>query len=130
MKQKLPYISTIISAVQILFILTGSLFMLGSCQQKKQNKYDPEKKMRIVATTGMIMVEVYSPALFLKNPTPSIFESLSMINGVQPQLNCNVCNTGDIHINGIFFLKTRYWNLKIHLEKTSIRVITMLQYKA
>jgi outer membrane receptor for ferrienterochelin and colicins len=48
-----------------------------------------------------IPVEVYSPALFLKNPTPSIFESLSMVNGVQPQLNCNVCNTGDIHINGM-----------------------------
>lgn len=48
-----------------------------------------------------IPVEVYSPALFLKNPTPNIFESLSMINGVQPQLNCNVCNTGDIHINGM-----------------------------
>lgn len=53
MKQKLPYISHIILAVQI-FILTGSLFMLGSCQQKKQNEYDPERKMRIVATTGMI----------------------------------------------------------------------------
>lgn len=48
-----------------------------------------------------IPVEVYSPALFLKNPTPNIFESLSMVNGVQPQLNCNVCNTGDIHINGM-----------------------------
>jgi outer membrane receptor for ferrienterochelin and colicins len=48
-----------------------------------------------------IPVEVYTPALFLKNPTPTIFESLSMINGVQPQLNCNVCNTGDIHINGM-----------------------------
>lgn len=48
-----------------------------------------------------IPVEVYSPALFKKNPTPSIFESLGMVNGVQPQLNCNVCNTGDIHINGM-----------------------------
>jgi outer membrane receptor for ferrienterochelin and colicins len=48
-----------------------------------------------------IPVEIYSPALFLKNPTPSIFESLGMVNGVQPQLNCNVCNTGDIHINGM-----------------------------
>lgn len=48
-----------------------------------------------------IPVEVYTPALFLKNPTPTIFESLAMINGVQPQLNCNVCNTGDIHINGM-----------------------------
>jgi outer membrane receptor for ferrienterochelin and colicins len=48
-----------------------------------------------------IPVEIYSPALFQKNPVPSIFESLGMINGVQPQLNCNVCNTGDIHINGM-----------------------------
>ncbi|MFM8914482.1 MAG: TonB-dependent receptor [Flammeovirgaceae bacterium] len=48
-----------------------------------------------------IPVEVYSPTLFTKNPTPSIFESLNMVNGVQPQVNCNVCNTGDIHINGL-----------------------------
>jgi outer membrane receptor for ferrienterochelin and colicins len=48
-----------------------------------------------------IAVEVYSPAFFRKNPSPNIFESLQMVNGVQPQLNCNVCNTGDIHINGM-----------------------------
>lgn len=48
-----------------------------------------------------IPVEVYNPAFFKKNPTPNIFEGLQMVNGVQPQLNCNVCNTGDIHINGM-----------------------------
>ena len=48
-----------------------------------------------------IPVEVYTPVLFKKNPSPSIFESLQMVNGIQPQLNCNVCNTGDIHINGM-----------------------------
>jgi outer membrane receptor for ferrienterochelin and colicins len=48
-----------------------------------------------------IPVEIYSPALFMKNPTPNIFEALTMVNGVQPQLNCSVCNTGDIHINGM-----------------------------
>ncbi|MBL0357328.1 MAG: TonB-dependent receptor [Chitinophagaceae bacterium] len=48
-----------------------------------------------------ILVEVYTPAYFKKNPTPNIFEALQMVNGVQPQLNCNVCNTGDIHINGM-----------------------------
>lgn len=48
-----------------------------------------------------IPVEVYSQAFFRKNPNPSIFESLQNINGVRPQLNCNVCNTGDIHINGL-----------------------------
>ncbi|MFN3840245.1 MAG: TonB-dependent receptor [Cyclobacteriaceae bacterium] len=48
-----------------------------------------------------IPVEIYTPALFRKNPSPGIFESLAMINGVQPQINCSVCNTGDIHINGM-----------------------------
>jgi outer membrane receptor for ferrienterochelin and colicins len=48
-----------------------------------------------------ILVEVYTPVLFKKNPSPTLFESLQMVNGIQPQLNCNVCNTGDIHINGM-----------------------------
>ena len=48
-----------------------------------------------------VPVEVYSPKFFKANPTPSIFESLQNVNGVRPQLNCNVCNTGDIHINGL-----------------------------
>lgn len=48
-----------------------------------------------------IPVEIYTPALFKKNPSPTLFESLNMVTGVQPQLNCNVCNTGDIHINGL-----------------------------
>ncbi len=48
-----------------------------------------------------IPVETYSAKFFKKNVTPSIFEALTIVNGVQPQLNCNVCNTGDIHINGM-----------------------------
>ena len=48
-----------------------------------------------------IPVEVYSPVFFKKNPTASIYEALQNVNGVRPQLNCGVCNTGDIHINGL-----------------------------
>ncbi|MCB0852649.1 MAG: carboxypeptidase-like regulatory domain-containing protein [Bacteroidetes bacterium] len=48
-----------------------------------------------------VPVEVYSAEFFEANPTPSIFESMQNVNGVRPQLNCNVCNTGDIHINGL-----------------------------
>lgn len=48
-----------------------------------------------------IPVEVINHQFFKKNPAPSLFESVGMVNGVQPQLNCNVCNTGDIHINGM-----------------------------
>lgn len=48
-----------------------------------------------------VPVEVYKADFFRANPAPSIFESLQQINGVRPQINCNVCNTGDIHINGL-----------------------------
>jgi outer membrane receptor for ferrienterochelin and colicins len=52
-------------------------------------------------SASSVPVDVYSKGFFKKNPTPSIFESLQNVNGVRPQLNCNVCNTGDIHINGL-----------------------------
>jgi len=48
-----------------------------------------------------VPVEVYSPAFLKKNPTASVFDALQNVNGVRPQINCNVCNTGDIHINGL-----------------------------
>lgn len=48
-----------------------------------------------------VSVEIYTPKFFQKNPTPSLFDALQNVNGVRPQLNCNVCNTGDIHMNGL-----------------------------
>lgn len=48
-----------------------------------------------------VPVEVYSPTFFMKNPAPSVFESMQNVNGVRPQVNCSVCNSGDIHINGL-----------------------------
>lgn len=48
-----------------------------------------------------VPVEVYTARFFKANPTPTIFDALQNVNGVRPQLNCNICNTGDIHINGL-----------------------------
>jgi outer membrane receptor for ferrienterochelin and colicins len=48
-----------------------------------------------------IPVEVITPALFRRNPEPTLIGSVGMVNGVRPQINCSVCNTGDIHINGM-----------------------------
>ena len=48
-----------------------------------------------------VPVEVYTPTFFKANPTPSVYEALQNVNGVRPQINCAVCNTGDIHINGL-----------------------------
>ena len=52
-------------------------------------------------TESPIPVEIITSKLFKKNPTATLFEAVGMVNGVQPQLNCSVCNTGDIHINGM-----------------------------
>lgn len=57
------------------------------------------KEMR--RSDSPIPVEIITPKLFKKNPTATLFEAVGMVNGVQPQLNCSVCNTGDIHINGM-----------------------------
>ncbi len=48
-----------------------------------------------------VPVEIFTPTFFKKNPTTCVFDALQNINGVRPQLNCNICNTGDIHINGL-----------------------------
>ena len=55
----------------------------------------------VMRLASPIPVELYTPAFFKKNPVPNIYEALQNINGVRPQLNCNICNTGDIHINGL-----------------------------
>lgn len=48
-----------------------------------------------------VPVEIYTTEFLKKNPTSNVFEALQNVNGVRPQLNCNICNTGDIHINGL-----------------------------
>ena len=48
-----------------------------------------------------INVDLISPALIRKTAVPNLFEATALVNGVKPQINCNVCNTGDIHINGM-----------------------------
>lgn len=48
-----------------------------------------------------VPVEIYTDIFLKNNPTPNLFEALQNVNGVRPQINCNVCNTGDIHINGL-----------------------------
>lgn len=55
----------------------------------------------ISRSKSAVPVEVFSPKFFQMNPTPSLYDAMQNVNGVRPQLNCNVCNTGDIHINGL-----------------------------
>lgn len=48
-----------------------------------------------------VPVEIYTSKFLQKNPGFNILESLTQVNGVRPQINCNICNTGDIHMNGL-----------------------------
>lgn len=94
---------------RILFLL-GSCFSISVFSQEADSAKSSKDIEEIVMTGTLkavsrdkspVPVEVFSAKFFEKNPTPSIMESVEMINGVRPQLNCSVCNTGDIHINGL-----------------------------
>lgn len=92
--------------------LTKSVTVRDQAQQVVDFELESDTRaMKEVVVTGTmsetertdspIPVEVYTPKFFKRNPVASLFESVGMMNGVKPQLNCNVCNTGDIHINGM-----------------------------
>ncbi len=48
-----------------------------------------------------IKVEMLNAKFFLTSPSNNIMEALHTVNGVQEQINCGVCGTNDIHINGM-----------------------------
>ncbi len=48
-----------------------------------------------------IPVSVYSSKYLNTVPSPSLVEATNQIAGLRPQTNCSVCNTGDVHINGM-----------------------------
>ena len=47
-----------------------------------------------------VPIEVYGQNFFKANPTATVFEALENVNGIRPQLNCSICSTGEIRING------------------------------
>lgn len=85
--------------------------ILIQAQIKDSIRGSKEKDIDEVVITGTLKpvsrletpvpVEIYTATFLKKNPTSNIFEALQNVNGVRPQLNCNICNTGDIHINGL-----------------------------
>lgn len=48
-----------------------------------------------------VKVEVISKTLLQKTPSNNIMEIIENVNGVQKKINCGVCGTSDIHINGM-----------------------------
>ena len=84
--------------------------LLGQVKDSISSNQQPEELEEVVVSGTLksvkrletpVPVEIYTTAFLKKNPTPNLFEALQNVNGVRPQLNCNICNTGDIHINGL-----------------------------
>ena len=48
-----------------------------------------------------VKVEVLTSSFLKKTPSNNIIEAIQTVNGVQEQVNCGVCGTNDIHINGM-----------------------------
>jgi outer membrane receptor for ferrienterochelin and colicins len=55
----------------------------------------------VLRQNSPVPVAVLQRSFFRSNPGAHLFESVQMVNGLQPQVNCNVCSAGDIHINGM-----------------------------
>lgn len=86
-------------------VLEGQTISVNSVLEKTSSQLDEFvvtgtlKEISIMESA--VPIKVYKPAYFKKNPTPALFEALQIVNGVRPQINCSVCNTGDVHINGM-----------------------------
>ena len=80
-------------------------------QQKDTITQKTENQLEEVVISGTLKavkrlenpvpVEVITATFLKQNPTSNVFDALQNVNGLRPQNNCNVCNTGDIRINGL-----------------------------
>lgn len=55
----------------------------------------------VTRSESPIVTDVFDKKHFEKNTASSFFDVMDRVNGVRAQVNCNVCGTGDIHINGL-----------------------------
>ena len=101
------FIQWFFTAVLLLFASEGTAQIKNS--QEKDSVVDKELPEVVITGTmreisrpeSPVPIEVYSNKFFRSNPAPNLFESIQYMNGIRPQLNCSVCNTGDIQINGM-----------------------------
>ncbi len=88
-----------------------STFEVETAGQVIEFKLEPIEEMDEVVISGTlaeisksespVAITILTPKFFSKNPEPSMYGVIDQVNGIRTQLNCNVCNTGDIHINGM-----------------------------
>ncbi|MCG8575270.1 MAG: TonB-dependent receptor [Flavobacteriales bacterium] len=92
-------------------ILEQQLEVGANSQPLKLEVVDNELLLNEVVVTGTmretviskspVKIEVLTQNFFKANPVNNVIEALQTVNGVQEQVNCGVCGTNDIHINGM-----------------------------
>lgn len=60
-----------------------------------------ERIRDIRVSRNIIATSIIHPRIFQLNATASLFDAMSIIGGIQPVIQCGVCNTGDFQINGM-----------------------------
>lgn len=85
----------------ILFVVFLPLMVWAQKEKEIEEVVITGTMKQVAKSESPVPVEIYSSQFLQKNPTPSLIESVGRINGIRPQINCSVCSTGDIHINGL-----------------------------
>lgn len=111
-KIKIVNLSTVLKASSIGFESVELNISINNYKSEvifilKENN-DILKEMVISGTLNLIdrkespiPIAVYSAQFLNSVPSPSLVQATNQISGLRPQFNCSVCNTGDIHINGM-----------------------------
>ncbi|MCX8080097.1 MAG: TonB-dependent receptor [Bacteroidia bacterium] len=93
------------------FVILNLFLIRLMCQHDTAAVHNSEKNLEEITVTGTLKeisksdnpvpLQIIQSSFFQKNPAPNILESISQVSGLRPQVNCNICGTGDIHINGM-----------------------------
>lgn len=94
-----------------LTFLCALFVFFGGSLPNAYGQIDTQERLNDVVITGTmrsvrlaespVHVDIYQKRFFTQNPSPNLFDALQLASGVRPQVNCNICATGDIHINGM-----------------------------
>ena len=86
----------------LLFIYTSTSAQKDSIRKSNISEVLIEGKMReMYKIDSPLPIETYTSAFFKKAVVNNLLDATQQITGLRPQINCSVCNTGDIHLNGM-----------------------------
>ena len=78
-----------------------SIIWLSPVDQELEGVVISATMKEVSKDASPIPVELYTPRFLQRSATSGVFDALSAVNGVRPQITCGVCNTGSIQINGM-----------------------------